>query len=187
MNQLVSPPIALGPSGASPNGGFQNYAPPVIQAAVAPVNGVLQVETATAAGTISGTGNVVATVTSSLFAAPVVVQVPVVDTDTAAVVGGKIRAAFGSVKEITDHYTVSGATTATILTVKKAAPNDTSLNIALANGTSAGLTAAPNSANTTAGVAGTPGAIGQELVIPNGTFYKLKVLNPPTWGTITVS
>ena len=39
------------------------------------------------------------------------------------------------------------------LTALTAAANDGTLNIAIANGTCAGLTAAPTSANTTAGVA----------------------------------
>lgn len=187
MNQLVSPPIAFGPSGASPNGGFQNYAPPVIQAAVAPVNGVLQVETATAAGTISGSGDVIVTISSALLATPLVIPVAVLDEDTASQVGGKIRAVLTADKRVTDLYTVGGSTTGISLTAKSSADNDASLNIALANGTSAGLTPAPTSTNTTPGVKGTQGAIGQEVVLPNGTFYKLKSLNPPTWGTLTVS
>ena len=49
--------------------------------------------------------------------------------------------------------TVGGYGTVVELTALTAAANDATLNIAIANGTCAGLTAAPTSANTTAGVA----------------------------------
>lgn len=185
MNQLVNPPISFGPSGASPNGGFQNYSPPVIQSDVVPVNGALQVETATAAGTISGAGNIQVTITSALFDEPLVVPVAVANADTATVVGGKIRSALQGIKQVTDVYTIGGSTTAVVLTAKTSAPNDTSLNIALATGTATGLTPAPNSANTTAGVEGTKAVIGQEVILPNGTFMKMNRVNPPTWVTLS--
>ena len=54
------------------------------------------------------------------------------------------------------RFTIGGTTTAISLTSKRAAANDGTLNIALANGTpSPGITPASSSADTTAGVADT--------------------------------
>lgn len=117
----------------------------------------LQVETATAAGTVTTTGNAAVTVTSALFAEDVVVAVPVVENDDAAAIALAIRTALAANAEITAHFTVSGADAAVILTAKAAAANDTTLNIAIddgeGEGASAGVTTAATSANTTPGVA----------------------------------
>ena len=50
-------------------------------------------------------------------------------------------------------FEIGGLGTAVVLTKKTAAANDATLNIAIANGTCAGLTAAQTSADTTLGVA----------------------------------
>jgi hypothetical protein len=74
--------------------------------------------------------------------------------DTAAKVATKIRAALNATAAITAHYTVGGTGddyTLTTSAVDKAA-NDSTLNLAHANATSAGITAATTSTNTTAGV-----------------------------------
>lgn len=119
------------------------------------LNPVLQVETATVAGAIeaAGAGDAKVTVTSALFETPVEVAVAVANNDNADAVAGKIRTALGLDADITAAFTIGGQTDKVILTAKAAAANDTTLNIAIDNDTSAGLTAAPNSANTTAGVA----------------------------------
>lgn len=112
---------------------------------------VKQVETATSAGTISTSGNLEMIVTSLLVAgSPLTIPVAVLDTDDTSAVAVKIRAAL-DITAITDHYTVSGATTAIILTAKVEFANDASLNIDIQNDTSAGYTDAATSADTTAG------------------------------------
>lgn len=118
--------------------------------------GVLQVETATVAGTIgsTGAGDIDVTITSALVTgSPLVINVTVANDDTATAVAEKIRTELNATAAVTAHYTIGGATTAVTLTTKVAAANDTSLNIALATGAATGLTAAPTSVNTTPGVA----------------------------------
>ena len=117
---------------------------------------VLQVETATAAGTVSTAGNAKITVTSALFDEPEVIDVPVELGDEAADIAEAIRTALAANELVAEHYTVGGATAAVILTAKVAAANDTTLNIAIADGegegASVGVTTAATSANTTPGV-----------------------------------
>lgn len=116
-----------------------------------------QVETATAAGTVTTAGNALVTVTSKLYAAPVAVDVPVELNDDAAAIALAIRTALAADPDISEHFTVGGETDAVILTAKIAAANDSTLNIAIDDGTgegaSEGVTTAATSANTTAGVA----------------------------------
>lgn len=92
---------------------------------------------------------------------PLTISVPVILGDTASVWAGKVRAALAANATIAARFTVGGTTTAISLTRLSAtvgglpirSANDATLNIALANGTCTGITAAPTSANTTAGVA----------------------------------
>lgn len=115
---------------------------------------VAQVETATVIGTITGSGNATVVVTAAgMSNSPKTVSVAVLNTDTATIVGGKIRAALALDPDVNAFFIISGATTSVILTVKEISANDATLNISIANGTCTGLTAAPASANTTAGVA----------------------------------
>lgn len=118
--------------------------------------GTLQVETATVVGTIgpAGAGNATVIVTAAgMTGSPLTVAVAVANDDTAAQVGGKIRTALGNEANITDKFTVGGANATVSLTQKSPAlANDATLNISIDNGTCTGLTAAPTSANTTAGV-----------------------------------
>jgi len=127
------------------------------------VAGTAQVETATCAGTITGTGTATVTVTDGGFPSLLVtLNVPLLAGDTASVWAGKVRAAMNADPYIPDRYSVGGATDKITLTrlpddefsgnpIYPA--NDATLNIALANGTCTGITAAPTSADTTAGVA----------------------------------
>lgn len=126
------------------------------------VTGAAQVETATAAGTITASGNASVTVTSSvLTGSPLTISVPVILGDTASVWAGKARTALAANTAIAALFSVGGTTTGISLTRSSAtvgglsiySANDTTLNIALANGTCTGITAAPTSVNTTAGVA----------------------------------
>lgn len=131
------------------------------------VAGTAQVETATAAGTISGSGNATVIVTSALMSgSPKTISVAVTSGDTAAVWAGKVRTALNADTDVTTAFTVGGSTTAITLTKKSASgqtfngdavpiyyANDGTLNISLDNGTCTGITTAGTSANTTAGVA----------------------------------
>lgn len=112
-----------------------------------------QVETATAAGTISTAGNATVVVTANqMTGSPRTVSVAVANADTAATWAGKVRTALAADATVAAFFAVSGAGTAIVLTALNAAANDPSMNVSLANGTSVGITAAPTSANTTAGV-----------------------------------
>jgi hypothetical protein len=120
------------------------------------VAAVAQVETATAAGTITLAGNATVTVTSgALTGSPLAISVPVALSDTAATWAGKVRTALAANAAIAAKFTVGGSTTAISLTRIKpdeyGVANDATLNIALANGTCTGITAAPTSTNTTTG------------------------------------
>jgi hypothetical protein len=127
------------------------------------VAGVAQVETATAVGTIgSGNGNAEIIVTcDSMDNSPKTILVDVTSGDTAAVWAGKVRTALAADVDVASVFSVGGASTAIVLTVKEIGglsipiyqDNDSTINIALANGTCVGITEAPTSANTTAGVA----------------------------------
>ena len=116
--------------------------------------GVAQVETATCAGTVSTAGNATVTVTSAVVTgSPKAVSVALAVDDNAAAIATKVRAALTADTAISSKFTVSGATDKVILTAKTKAANDATLNIAIADGTSVGVTTAASSANTTAGVA----------------------------------
>jgi hypothetical protein len=116
---------------------------------------VPQVETATAAGTITLTGNATVVVTGARVAgSPVTLSVPVVNADTAATWADKVRSALNANTAITAVYTVLGTSTAIRLTETVAQNNDGTLNISLANGTCTGITNAATSADTTTGFGG---------------------------------
>lgn len=120
------------------------------------VAGTNQVETATivAAAGATTAGNLNVTVTSALVTgSPLLVPVALLlADDTAGKVATKVRAALTATAAIVTHYTVGGTGANYTLTAIEKAANDSSLNLAHANGTSAGITAAPTSTDTTAGV-----------------------------------
>jgi hypothetical protein len=130
------------------------------------VAGAAQIETATAAGTVTGLGNASVTVTAAgMTGSPKTILVPVVNGDVASVWAGRVRAALAADTAVSALFNVTGTTTSIILTRKATVitsagistnifpATDSTLNIALANGTSTGITAAPTSANTLAGTA----------------------------------
>lgn len=128
------------------------------------ISGVAQVETATVAGTVTGSGNATVVVTAAgMTGSPKTISVAVLNGDTAAVVAGKIRAALAADTAVTAMFQVSGATTAVVLTRTALAANDGTLNISVDNGTCTGLTTAATSANTTAGAA--QGAAAADAVV----------------------
>lgn len=119
-------------------------------------SGTLQVETATvtaaAGATTAGNAEVIVTA-ANLAGSPLTVLVPLLlADDTAAKVATKIRASLTATAAIASVFTVGGTGADVTLTAKTAIANDATLNIAIDNDTCAGITAAPTSANTTAGV-----------------------------------
>jgi len=119
-----------------------------------------QVEKATVVGTISTEGNATITVTATgMTGSPKAVTVAVALADDASAVAGKIRTALNADSAITDLFTVGGTGAEVTLTRKTAANHDSTLNIAIANGTCAGLTADATSDTVTYGsgyIVGTP-------------------------------
>lgn len=130
--------------------------------------GTAQVETATAAGTITGDGNAAVVVTAAgMTGSPKTINVAVTNGDTAAVWAGKVRTALNADSAVTALFDVGGTSTSITLTRKSTgsyvlsstvtvltyAANDATLNISLDNGTCTGITTAATSANTVAGVA----------------------------------
>ncbi|MBI3654069.1 MAG: hypothetical protein HY231_23815 [Acidobacteria bacterium] len=118
--------------------------------------GVAQVETATVVGTIgaSGAGNATVIVTSAgMSGSPITLNVAVANNDTASQVATKIRTALNANATIAARFTIGGSGADITLTRVAAAANDATLNVSIDNGTCTGLTSAPTSANTTAGVA----------------------------------
>lgn len=123
-------------------------------ASVMSITGVQQVETATVAGTITTAGNATVTVTAAgLTGSPKAFTIPVSLGDTPTITALRIREALAADDALTALFAVSGSGANVMLTRVIAAANDSALNIAIANGTSAGLTAAPTSTDTTAGQA----------------------------------
>jgi hypothetical protein len=120
------------------------------------VAGTNQVETATivAAAGATTAGNLNVTVTSALVTgSPLLVPVALLlADDTAAKVATKVRAALTATAAITAHYTVGGTGDDYALTAIEKAANDSTLNLAHANDTSAGITTSTTSTDTTAGV-----------------------------------
>ena len=126
-----------------------------------------QVETTTAVGTVTTAGNATVTVTAAgLTGSPLAISVPVLLDDTPALVGSRIRTALNNNSDITALFEVSGTNDSIVLTrnalatytlgttvIAMAHPDDATLNIAIANDTSVGITPDADSTNTTPGVA----------------------------------
>ncbi len=124
-------------------------------AALAGTAGTQQVNTATVVGTISTAGNATVTVTAAgMLGSPKAISVAVALNDTASMVAAKVITALATDPSVSYMFSVGGTGANVVLTSKVPAANDATLNIAIANGTCAGLTAAPTSTNTTPGVAG---------------------------------
>lgn len=116
--------------------------------------GTKQVETATVVGTVTTAGNAAIIVTAAGMAgSPKTFNIAVALNDTASQAAAKIREALEADPAVTALFTVGGSDANITLTQLLATDNDNALNIAVDNGTCAGLTAAPTSANTIAGVA----------------------------------
>lgn len=130
------------------------------------VTGAAQVETATCAGTVSTAGNAKLTITAAgLTGSPLDIPFAVANSDTPTLWTVKAKAALNANAAVTALFTIGGTSTSISLTRKPTvtftvpggtlplyAANDATLNIAIANDTSAGITAAATSTDTTAGV-----------------------------------
>jgi hypothetical protein len=136
---------------------------------------VLQVETATALGSVTGSGNASVIVTAAgMNNSPKTISVAVLNLDSASDVGGKIRTALAADTDVNNFFTVGGSGANVSLTSRVAIANDATMNIAIDNGTCTGLTAAPTSANTTAGVAG------PEYSVIRGAYPWMQIVNAIT-------
>jgi len=114
---------------------------------------IQQVETATVVGTITLAGNATVIVTSArMNGSPKSFSVAVLLADTASDVAGKIRTTLAFDADVSSQFLVSGTGADVVLTYHIGQANDISLNISIDNNTCTGLTPAPTSANTTAGV-----------------------------------
>ena len=154
------------------------------------INGVAQVETATVAGSVggSGAGNINVTITSKYFPTGKVVPVAVANNDNAATIAGKIRTALGADAEVIAFYTVGGSGADYSVTAKSAEINDSSLNLAHANDTASGMTNAASSANTTAGVAPDEGVMVMEAVrIAQDNTALSSITNDPFVACATIA
>lgn len=153
---------------------------------------VQQVETATIVGTVTKEGTATVTVTSALYAEPVVMHVAVAVNDDASAVAEKIRAYIEPILE--DEFTVSGEGASVVLTAVAPAANDDTLNIAYTNGTCEGLTPDASSTDTTPGVAddqvsvGTTDALGLPYKLAHNTVQAAYLDNTKDAGpTVAVS
>lgn len=124
------------------------------------VAGVAQVETATviAAAGATSSGNCIVTVTgSTLTGSPLAVTIPLTTSaNTAILVASALASGLNANAAIAAKYSVASSGADIVLTVKADAngnfvANDSTLNIAIPSGL--GITAAPTSTDTTAGVA----------------------------------
>lgn len=111
-----------------------------------------QIESVTIAGSVSGSGNAVVTITASgMTNSPKAINVAVVNGNDASAAAALIRYALAIDIDISGFFLTGGSTTAVQLTARNDAANDTTMNIAVANGTCVGLTPITTSVNTQAG------------------------------------
>lgn len=114
--------------------------------------GVSQVETTLVVGPVTGSGNAAVTVTAAaMTGSPYVLNVAVLNGDTATNVATKVRAALDADAAFRAFFNATGGTGANvIMTAIHGRANDATMNLRITNGTCTGLTLA-DSANTTAG------------------------------------
>ncbi len=143
--------------------------------------GTKQVETATCAGTITTAGNAKVTVTAAgMTGSPKAINFPVELGDEAADIAAACRAALAADAAVTALFDVSGEGADVVLTSKLAVANDDTLNMAIDDDTSEGVTTAATSTNTTTGVA----ADTQTLTITGGTILGYTVTNKTSKDTL---
>lgn len=161
--------------------------------------GTKQVETATAAGTVTTAGRAKCVITADgMPGSPWHVPFDVELGDDANDIAAALRAALAADEIVPNHFDVSGDNAEVVLTAKTPAANDDTLNIAISDGegegASVGVTTAATSANTTAGVAddqvsvGTTDALGLPYKLAHNTVQAAYLDNAKDAGpTVTVS
>jgi hypothetical protein len=119
--------------------------------------GVKQVESINCDGSATADGNLTITLTSSVVTgSPIALTVPILNGDTTSVWCQKIVDALNANIEIRKRFTISASGANVLLTAKRAAANDSTLNLSIQNGTpSPGIVEDTTSTNVTAGVAPT--------------------------------
>lgn len=138
------------------------------------------------ASTISQAGNIEVIVTAAgMTGSPKTINVAVALNDDADAVAGKIRTALAADADVAAMFTVGGLGANVALTAIKSAADDATLNIAVDNGTAAGLTPDATSNNTTAGVKGDYRGAGRSSVMVDTTNANLYENsgndNQPVW------
>lgn len=151
-----------------------------------PTSGVAQVETATIVGTITGSGNATFTITSAIVTgSPLAVSVAVLVDDTPTMVAAKAAVTLNANAAVSAGFTATSNAATLILTAKKSAANDATLNIAFTNGTCTGLTPNATSADTTAGVKGDYRGMEYGTVVADTTntnlYQNTGTILVPTW------
>jgi hypothetical protein len=112
--------------------------------------------------------------------------------DNAAAVATKIRAALNLDATVTAFFAIGGSGDDVVITAKTIAPNDTSMNLAIGNGTAAGLTPVVNSVDTTVGAydtvsIGRAKKVGIPHIVYNAACVLIKLLDGSTdSGTLAV-
>lgn len=156
-------------------------------------DGVAQVEVATIVGSISSAGNLAVTITSALVGgSPQTLHVPVTNFMSASGVASAIASFIGSsapyhsihFDAIANDATYGGAGTLALKAKVKAA-NDGSLNIAIDNGTAAGITPDATSNTSVSGVAPSSGTVatrpGQPAIVNENDVYLCARVTPVKW------
>lgn len=165
-------------------------------AGVAASEGTIQVETTTVVGTVNGNGWLRWVVTAAnMSGSPVTGQLYVVNGQTAEQVAAALRASLRTVVRdstgmfvlgpVGQFFNIGGSGADVILTAKASAANDATMNLAIANGSYAGITAVPSSTNTTAGAGAIVGAW-TSLSTTTGQSFVL-YSNDPNWLSIAPS
>lgn len=118
--------------------------------------GQRQQERITIVANITTGGNATVVVTAvGMTGSPITLNVAVTSPDGATEVTTKVKAALNANSNITNYFTISGASNTVVITKKLDEANDGTLNISIADGTCVGITAVPTSTLIDSGVAGT--------------------------------
>ena len=113
---------------------------------------VQQVNVATIVGSITQSGNAAITITSArMNNSPKSINVAVLNGDSSPVVATKVATALAFDVDVSLIFLIAPSGSTVILTERVAHNNDTTLNVASANGTCLGLTPEPISTTTVAG------------------------------------
>jgi phage tail sheath gpL-like len=153
-------------------------------------NGQTQIVENTAIGPITTAGNLTVTVTAAgMTGSPRAVSVAVLATDSNASLAQKIAAALNADADVLTFFTALAINNTVKLTAINAAANDATMNMAFANGTSAGLTAEPTAVQYRAGIA--PGAAIADSIqtwfLTNSAGQLVAAANAPSVTNLTAA